>query len=300
MNDTPILRPSGQQALLIDGKAAAAVITARIGSEVAALGLKPGLAVVLVGADPASQVYVKSKGKMAHTCGFHSVQIDLPATVSEEVLLGHVARLNTDPSIHGILVQMPLPPHIDPAKVIDAISPAKDVDGFHPLNVGRLASGATASALVACTPAGAMVLIEAAAAALGRSLRGMEAIVIGRSNIVGKPMAQLLLQRDMTVTIAHSRTVDLANVVRRADVVVAAVGRPEMVRGAWLKLGAIVVDVGINRLVGEDGKSRLVGDVAFHEALDHVAAITPVPGGAGPMTIAMLMQNTLEAAKRAL
>lgn len=299
MNETSILRASGQRALLIDGKAAAAEITARIGADVAALGLKPGLAVVLVGSDAASQVYVKSKGKMALACGFHSVQIDLPADTTEATLLTHVARLNADPAIHGILVQMPLPRHIDPSKVIAAISPAKDVDGFHPLNVGLLASGERARALVACTPAGALHLIETAAAALGLPLQGMEAVIIGRSNIVGKPMAQLLLQSDMTVTIAHSRTRNLADVVRRADVVVAAVGRAEMVRGTWLKPGAIVIDVGINRIAGEDGKSRLVGDVAFSEALDHVAAITPVPGGAGPMTIAMLMQNTLEAAKRA-
>ena len=299
MNETSVLRASGQHALLIDGKAAAAEITARIGADVAASGLKPGLAVVLVGSDAASQVYVKSKGKMALACGFHSVQIDLPADTAEPELLAYVARLNADPAIHGILVQMPLPRHIDPAKVIAAISPAKDVDGFHPLNVGLLASGERARALVACTPAGALHLIESAAAALGLQLSGMEAVVIGRSNIVGKPMAQLLLQRDMTVTIAHSRTRNLADVVRRADVVVAAVGRAEMVRGTWLKSGAIVIDVGINRLAGEDGKSRLVGDVAFSEALGHVAAITPVPGGAGPMTIAMLMQNTFEAAKRA-
>ncbi len=299
MTHSPILRPSGQHSLLIDGKAAAAQITADIGRDVAASGLKPGLAVVLVGSDAASQVYVKSKGKMAAACGFHSVQIDLPAETPEAALIAHVASLNDDPAIHGILVQMPLPRHIDAAKVIAAISPTKDVDGFHPLNVGLLATGETEKALVACTPAGALHLIEAASSALGLKLQGMEAVVIGRSNIVGKPMAQLLLQRDMTVTVAHSRTRDLADVVRRADVVVAAVGRPEMVRGTWLKRGAIVVDVGINRIEGDDGRSRLVGDVAFSEALDHVAAITPVPGGAGPMTIAMLMQNTFVAAKRA-
>ena len=300
MHDIPsILRPSGHGALLIDGKLAAAGITQAIGREVAASGLKPGLAVVLVGSDPASEVYVKSKGRMAKECGFHSVQHDLAAETSQADLLALVRGLNADPAIHGILVQMPLPKHIDAAAVIDAISPRKDVDGFHPLNAGYLATGETGRALVACTPAGAMLLIEMAARELGRPLAGLDAIVVGRSNIVGKPMAQLLLQRDCTVTLAHSRTRDLAAAVARADVVVAAVGRAEMVRGDWIKPGAIVIDVGINRQMLPDGRSKLAGDVAFAEAVSRAGAITPVPGGAGPMTIALLMQNTLTAAKRA-
>ena len=293
-----ILSPSGHGALLIDGKLAAARITQAIGREVAASGLKPGLAVVLVGSDPASEIYVKSKGRMAKDCGFHSVQHDLAAETSQADLLALVRGLDADPAIHGILVQMPLPKHLDAAEVIAAISPRKDVDGFHPLNAGYLATGETGRALVACTPAGAMLLIEAAARELGRSLAGLDAIVVGRSNTVGKPMAQLLLQRDCTVTVAHSRTRDLPAAVARADIVVAAAGRAEMVRGAWIKPGAIVIDVGINRLALPDGRSKLVGDVAFAEAVSRAGAITPVPGGAGPMTIALLMQNTLTAAKR--
>ena len=296
---TSILRPSGHGALLIDGKLAAAGITQAIGREVAVSGLVPGLAVVLVGSNPASEIYVNSKSRMAKQCGFHSVQHDLAAETSQADLLALVRGLNADPAIHGILVQMPLPKHIDAAAVIDAISPRKDVDGFHPLNAGYLATGETGRALVACTPAGAMLLIEMAARELGRPLAGLDAIVVGRSNIVGKPMAQLLLQRDCTVTIAHSRTRDLAAAVARADIVVAAVGRPEMVRGDWIKPGAIVIDVGINRQMLPDGRSKLTGDVAFAEAVTRAGAITPVPGGAGPMTIAMLMQNTLTAAKRA-
>jgi len=298
-----ILKPSGKKALLIDGKAASVDVLERVAQEVASSGVKPGLAVVLVGSDPASQVYVKAKGKAAHSCGFHSVQIDLPATTSEAELIGMVRMLNADPVIHGILVQLPLPPGIDSAKVLQTVAPEKDVDGFHPVNVGLLATGAIDRALVPCTPAGAMLLIEAAAKFLQRDLAGAEAVIVGRSNIVGKPMAQLLLAKNATVTIAHSRTRDLPAVARRADILVAAVGRPEMIRGDWIKPDALVIDVGINRVAGEgvtasgQPKTRLVGDVALDEALDVAAAITPVPGGVGPMTIAMLMANTLRAAK---
>ncbi len=298
-----ILKASGKKALLIDGKAASVDLLERVAQEVAASGVKPGLAVVLVGSDPASQVYVKSKGKAAHSCGFHSVQIDLPATTSEAELIGMVRTLNADPAIHGILVQLPLPSGIDSAKVLQTVAPEKDVDGFHPVNVGLLATGTIDRALVPCTPAGAMLLIEAAAKFLQRDLSGAEAVIVGRSNIVGKPMAQLLLAKNATVTIAHSRTRDLPAVARRADILVAAVGRPEMIRGDWIKPDALVIDVGINRVAGEGftafgaPKTRLVGDVALDEALDIAAAITPVPGGVGPMTIAMLMANTLRAAK---
>jgi methylenetetrahydrofolate dehydrogenase (NADP+) / methenyltetrahydrofolate cyclohydrolase len=302
---TDILLPSGGKALLIDGKRASEHVLARISEKtrtLAAQGLKPGLAVVIVGEDPASQVYVKSKGKAAHGCGFHSVQHDLPATTSEAELFSLVEQLNADPEIHGILLQLPLPGRLDPSRVIEAISPGKDVDGLHPVNAGLLASGDTRRALVPCTPAGSMVLLDMAAEALGVNLSGADAVVVGRSNLVGKPIAQLLLGRNATVTIAHSRTRDLAAAVARADVVVAAVGRPEMIRGAWIKPGAIVIDVGINRVAGEGvnaaGRPRmkLVGDVAFAEAIQTAGAITPVPGGVGPMTIAMLMENTLRAA----
>jgi methylenetetrahydrofolate dehydrogenase (NADP+) / methenyltetrahydrofolate cyclohydrolase len=300
-----VLFSSGATALLIDGKRASEQVLARVTEKTGALaaqGVKPGLAVVLVGDDPASQVYVKSKSKAAQACGFHSVQHDLAATASEAALLALVEQLNADPAIHGILLQLPLPGRLDPGRVIEAISPDKDVDGLHPLNSGLLASGDLARALVPCTPAGGMVLLDAAAAALGVNLSGAEAVVVGRSNLVGKPIAQLLLGRNATVTIAHSRTRDLAATVSRADVLVAAVGRPEMIRGAWIKPGAIVVDVGINRVPreGQDAarrpKTKLVGDVAFAEAIARAGAITPVPGGVGPMTIAMLMQNTLRAA----
>jgi methylenetetrahydrofolate dehydrogenase (NADP+)/methenyltetrahydrofolate cyclohydrolase len=306
MSETDFIRPSAGAALLIDGKRAAEIQIARVAEEaraVVARGVTPGIAVVLVGEDPASQVYVRSKSKMAAACGFHSVQHDLPATTGEAELLRLVAALNADPAIHGILVQLPLPREINAEKVLEAIDPRKDVDGFHPFNAGLLATGALERALVPCTPAGCMVLIDRAAQALNRALAGAEAVVVGRSNIVGKPMAQLLLSRHATVTIAHSRTRDLAETVGRADVVVAAVGRPEMVRGAWIKPGAIVVDVGINRVAGEgvnaqgQPKTRLVGDVEFTPALARAGAITPVPGGVGPMTIAMLMANTLRAAR---
>jgi methylenetetrahydrofolate dehydrogenase (NADP+) / methenyltetrahydrofolate cyclohydrolase len=300
-----LISPSGAKALLIDGRRASEQVIARVTENTRALaaqGLKPGLAVVLVGDDPASQVYIKSKSKAAQACGFHSVQHDLAATTSEAELLALVELLNVDPAIHGILLQLPLPGRLDPGRVIEAISPDKDVDGLHPVNSGLLANGDMARALVPCTPAGGMVLLDAAAAALGVNLSGAEAVVAGRSNLVGKPIAQLLLGRNATVTVAHSRTRDLAATVSRADVLVAAVGRPEMIRGAWIKPGAIVIDVGINRVPrdGQDAagrpKTKLVGDVAFAEAIQRAGAITPVPGGVGPMTIAMLMQNTLRAA----
>jgi len=292
---------------LPDGKAVSQATLARVADEARALaarGVTPGLAVVLVGADPASQVYVGAKGRAAKQCGFHSLQYDLPETTSEAELLALVAKLNADPAVHGILVQLPLPKAIDSGRVLEAISPQKDVDGFHPINVGLASTGAFERAMMPCTPAGAMILIDRACEALGRKLDGLEAVIVGRSNIVGKPMAQLLLARHCTVTIAHSRTRDLPAVARRADVLVAAVGRPELVRGDWIKPGAIVIDVGVNRVPGQglnaEGKpkTRLVGDVAYAEAA-HAGAITPVPGGVGPMTIAMLMANTLVAACRA-
>jgi methylenetetrahydrofolate dehydrogenase (NADP+) / methenyltetrahydrofolate cyclohydrolase len=302
------LAASSARALVIDGKAASRRIVARVGEETAALmarGVKPGLAVVLVGEDPASEVYVRAKGRAAADCGFHSEQHDLPRDTSEAALLALVARLNADPAVHGILVQLPLPKAINSARVLEAIAPHKDVDGFHPINVGLASIGEMKRALLPCTPSGAMILVEQACAALGQKLAGKEAVIIGRSNIVGKPMAQMLLAQDCTVTIAHSRTRDLPAVARRADILVAAVGRPELVRGDWIAEGAIVVDVGVNRIAGEGldaaGKprTRLVGDVAFAEAAARAGAITPVPGGVGPMTIAMLMANTLIAACRA-
>ena len=295
--------------LIIDGKLISQSVLAETAAGAADLvrtsGPRPGLAVVLVGEDPASQVYVKSKGKAAESCGFHSVQHTLAIDTSQADVLALVERLNADPAVHGILVQLPLPAHIDATKVLETISPAKDVDGFHPVNAGLLAIGEADRAFVPCTPAGSMILLERAASALGVDLAGLDAVVVGRSNIVGKPMAQLLLGRNCTVTIAHSRTRDLAAVVGRADIVVAAVGRAEMIKGAWIKSGAIVIDVGINRVPGEGldarGKprTRLVGDVEYAVAQTRAAAITPVPGGVGPMTIAMLMANTLASARRA-
>ncbi len=302
-----ILRPSTGKALIVDGKRVSELVLAEIAEKVRALaasGFKPGLAVVLAGDDPASHVYVKAKGKAAESCGFYSVQHNLPATVSELEILKLVEELNSDPSIHGILVQLPLPKGIDSTRVLNAISPAKDVDGFHPVNVGLLAIGETVKALVPCTPAGSMVLIERAAAALRFEIGGCNALVLGRSNIVGKPMAQLLLAQNATVTIAHSKSRDLPGLVGKADLLVAAVGRPNMVPGSWIKEGALVIDVGINRIPGEGvdasgkPKTRLVGDVNYEEALARAAAITPVPGGVGPMTIAMLMSNTLKASLR--
>lgn len=287
-------------AAIIDGKAVARGVIARAtalsGAFMKATGRPPGLAVVLVGEDPASQVYVRNKSREAEACGFRSEQHTLAADTTEADLFALVSRLNADPGIDGILVQLPLPTAIDAGRVLTAIDPAKDVDGFHPVNVGLIASGETAKALVPCTPAGVMILVEGV---LGRSLAGRHAVVVGRSNIVGKPVAQLLLQRDATVTIAHSRTRDLPELCRQADVLVAAVGRPQMVRGDWVKPGAVVIDVGVNRIPAPErgeGRSRLVGDVATDEAMDQAAAITPVPGGVGPMTIALLMANTVTAA----
>ena len=296
MSETPFV---------IDGKVLSQATLAKVCADAAALiagGVTPGLAVVLVGGDPASQTYVASKGRAAKQCGFPSLQFDLPESTSQAELLALVAQLNADTAVHGILVQLPLPAHIDAAAVLEAIDPAKDVDGFHPINVGRAAVGDFDHALIPCTPAGAMRMIDRACEALGRQLAGAEAVVIGRSNIVGKPMAHLLLARHCTVTIAHSRTRDLPAVARRADVLVAAVGKPQMIRGSWVKEGAIVIDVGINRIPAPEkgeGKTRLVGDVAYAEALTRAGAITPVPGGVGLMTVAMLMANVLTAAKRA-
>jgi methylenetetrahydrofolate dehydrogenase (NADP+)/methenyltetrahydrofolate cyclohydrolase len=282
-------------AALIDGKAFAAALRARIAAAVPtfveAAGRPPGLAVVLVGEDPASQVYVRNKGKATLEAGMASFEHRLPDSTTQAELLALVRRLNEDEAIDGILVQLPLPAGIDDKAVIDAIDPAKDVDGFHPVNAGRLAVGE--EGMVPCTPLGCLLLLKDR---LG-DLSGLNAVVIGRSNIVGKPMAQLLLGENCTVTVAHSRTRDLADVVRRADIVVAAVGRPEMVKADWLKPGAAVIDVGINRVAGvEEGKTRLVGDVDFVGASAVAGAITPVPGGVGPMTIAVLLRNTLVAA----
>jgi methylenetetrahydrofolate dehydrogenase (NADP+) / methenyltetrahydrofolate cyclohydrolase len=284
-------------ATLIDGKAFAAALRGRIATRVAAFaetaGRAPGLAVVLVGDDPASQVYVRNKGRQTIEAGMASVEHRLDATTPEADLLALVATLNADPAVDGILVQLPLPPHIDERLVLAAIDPAKDVDGFHVINAGRLATGQ--DALVPCTPLGCLMLLRDT---LG-DLSGADAVVIGRSNIVGKPMAQLLLGDSCTVTIAHSRTRDLPAVTRRADILIAAVGRTEMVRSDWIKPGACVIDVGINRIPGtEPGKTRLVGDVHFAEAAQVAGAITPVPGGVGPMTIACLLRNTLVAAHR--
>ncbi len=281
---------------LIDGKSHAADLRARVAAAAAALraqhGVQPGLAAVLVGDDPASEVYVRSKGKATTEAGLASFQHRLPATTSESDLLALIAQLNAAAAVDGILVQLPLPPQIDPQRVIEAIDPARDVDGFHPRNVGRLWSGG--ASLIPCTPYGCLLLLRGA---LG-SLAGAEAVVLGRSNIVGKPMAALLVGENCTVTLAHSKSRDLPAIARRADILVAAVGRPELVRGAWIKPGATVIDVGINRIGGADGKSRLVGDVAFTEAQGVAGAITPVPGGVGPMTIACLLRNTLLAACR--
>ena len=284
------------EARLIDGKAHAATLRQSVAAAAADLkarhGVVPGLAAVLVGDDPASDVYVRSKGKATREAGLASFEHRLPATTSEADLLALVARLNADEAVDGILVQLPLPKQIDPQRVIEALSPVKDVDGFHPRNVGNLWSGG--DALVPCTPMGCLILLRATVG----SLAGAEAVVIGRSNIVGKPVAALLLGEHCTVTLAHSRTRDLPAVARRADIIVAAVGRAEMVRGSWIKPGATVIDVGINRIAAAEGKSRLVGDVAFAEAALVAGAITPVPGGVGPMTIACLLRNTLIAACR--
>jgi methylenetetrahydrofolate dehydrogenase (NADP+)/methenyltetrahydrofolate cyclohydrolase len=281
---------------IIDGKAFAENLRKRVASEVtafhAATGVTPGLAVVLVGEDPASSVYVRNKGKQTVEAGMASIEHKLPASTTQAELLALIATLNAEKEVHGILVQLPLPAHIDAQAVLSTVDPAKDVDGFHVVNAGRLTVGL--DALVPCTPLGCVMLLKDA---LG-SLAGLEAVVVGRSNIVGKPVAQLLLREDCTVTVAHSRTRNLPEVCRRADILIGAVGRPEMIRGDWIKPGATVIDVGINRITGPDGKHRLVGDVAFEEAQSIAGAITPVPGGVGPMTIACLLQNTLTAAKR--
>jgi methylenetetrahydrofolate dehydrogenase (NADP+)/methenyltetrahydrofolate cyclohydrolase len=288
---------------VIDGRQVAASIIADVKAAAAALeaktGVKTGLAVVIVGDDPASHAYVGAKGRMAKECGFNSVQHTLPATTTQADLAALVAVLNADPSIHGILVQLPLPKPLESDPIIQSIRPDKDVDGLHVVNAGKLATGDLATGLVSCTPAGAMVFVRRTH---GDDLSGLNAVVIGRSNLFGKPMAQLLLNANATVTIAHSRTADLPGVCRRADILVAAVGRPEMVRADWIKPGATVIDVGINRVPAPDkgeGKTRLVGDVAFAEAADVAGVLTPVPGGVGPMTIAMLMANTVIAAHRA-
>jgi len=275
-------------AAIIDGRAVAADLRRRLAGQVAALPFRPCLTVVLVGDDPASAVYVRSKDRAATDAGIEARTIRLPADTPQSALLVQIAQLNLDPAVDGILVQLPLPPHIDPQAVIEAIDPAKDVDGFHPLNAGHLASGQPS--LVPCTPLGVMKLLEAAQVPLS----GCRALVLGRSAIVGRPMAALLLGANSTVTVAHSRTRDLAAECRRAEVLIAAVGRPEMVRGDWIGEGATVIDVGINRMA--DG--RLVGDVAFAECAAVAGAITPVPGGVGPMTIACLLENTVSAALR--
>ena len=291
------------QAQIIDGKVTAERLRAEVAAEVAELkakhGLQPGLAVVLVGEDPASQVYVRSKGEHSLAAGMHSATHRLPAETSQEELLALVRQLNADPKIHGILVQLPLPKGLDEKAVIETIDPAKDVDGLHVVNAGRLAQGLPA--LIPCTPLGCMIMLRQT---LGDDLAGKRAVVVGRSVLVGKPVAQLLLAADCTVTIAHSRTQDLPAVCREADILVAAVGRPQMIKGDWIKPGATVIDVGINRVPFRDpvkaaqGKTKLVGDVAYKEALAVAGAITPVPGGVGLMTVACLLQNTVTAAKR--
>jgi methylenetetrahydrofolate dehydrogenase (NADP+)/methenyltetrahydrofolate cyclohydrolase len=281
-------------ARIIDGKTISAALRGKVADAVHRLrrdrGIVPSIAVVLVGNNPASEVYVRNKSKAVAESGMVAFDRKLPVTASETELIDLIAELNADEEVNGILVQLPLPKQIDAHKIIAAIDPAKDVDGFHPLNVGRLASGLPA--LVPCTPMGCVILAKT----VRETLAGLEAVVIGRSNIVGKPVAQLLLTENATVTIAHSKTNDLPTVCRRADLLVAAIGRPETVRGDWIKPGATVIDVGINRVAGEGGKSRIVGDIAYAEAAKIAGAITPVPGGVGPMTIACLLLNTLRAA----
>ena len=284
----------------IDGKAKAAELSETITAQTASLleehGIKPGLAVVLVGEDPASEVYVRNKKKRAEGCGFLSIQHTLAEDTPQDDVLELIDKLNNDPDIHGILVQLPLPEHLDEQLITQSISPTKDVDGFHFVNIGKLTSGNLGDAFVPCTPAGCMLMIEDY---LGTDFSGLNAVVVGRSNIVGKPIASLLLKSHATVTICHSRTNDLPGVVRRADIIIAAVGRPNMIKGDWIKPGAVVIDVGINRIEVEvDGekKSRLTGDVDYDAAIEVAKAVTPVPGGVGPMTIVMLMANTLRAA----
>jgi methylenetetrahydrofolate dehydrogenase (NADP+) / methenyltetrahydrofolate cyclohydrolase len=281
-------------ASVIDGKEIAAQTRAKVAAEVQRLSkahnVVPGLAVVLVGSNPASEVYVGSKKKMTVEAGMKSFDYHLPETASEAELLALIGKLNADPAVNGILVQLPLPQQIDAQKVIAAIDPGKDVDGFHPLNAGRLATGLPA--LVPCTPLGCVILAKS----VHSSLAGMDAVVVGRSNIVGKPLAALLIAESATVTVAHSKTHDLPAVCRRADLLFAAVGRAEMIKGDWVRPGATVIDVGINRVPGANGKNRIVGDVAYAEAAERAGAITPVPGGVGPMTIACLLVNTVRAA----
>jgi methylenetetrahydrofolate dehydrogenase (NADP+)/methenyltetrahydrofolate cyclohydrolase len=291
------------RATLIDGKAMAARLAASITADAAELlrnrNIRPGLAVVLVGADPASQVYVRNKTRTAESCGFHSVQHTLAGNTPQDKVLLLIDRLNNDPAIHGILVQLPLPHHLDAQQITQAVDPQKDVDGFHFLNIGMLTAGNVDEAFVPCTPAGCMLMIEDRH---GKDLSGLRAVVIGRSNIVGKPMASLLLKANATVTICHSRTGDLPAVARAADILVAAVGRPGMVKGDWIKPGATVIDVGINRIevrANSETNTTLAGDVDFDEACRVAGAITPVPGGVGPMTIVMLMANTLKSARAA-
>ncbi len=287
---------------IINGKDVAASVIAKIKAASDTLeaksGVKPGLAVIIVGDDPASHAYVGAKGRMAKECGFNSVQHTLPEETTQEDLLKLVAELNADASIHGVLVQLPLPRHFDSEAVIQSILPEKDVDGLHVVNAGKLATGDLETGLISCTPAGSMLLVRTIH---GADLSGLNAVVIGRSNLFGKPMGQLLLNANATVTMAHSRTKDLAGICRTADILVAAVGRPEMVKADWVKPGATVIDVGINRVPAPEkgeGKTKLVGDVAYAEASAVAGAITPVPGGVGPMTIAMLMANTVIAAYR--
>jgi len=284
----------------IDGKAMAAALSESISARTAQLvertGVKPGLTVVIVGEDPASQVYVRNKKRTAEACGFNSVQHSLPEDSTEEDVLGLIDELNNDPSVHGILVQLPLPGNLDEELITQSIRPEKDVDGFHFQNIGMLTAGHLDGAFVPCTPAGCMLMIEEQ---VGKDLSGLNAVIIGRSNIVGKPMASLLLKANATVTICHSRTKDLPEVACSADILVAAVGRAEMVKGEWIKPGAVVIDVGINRIeVDGEKKNKLVGDVNYDEAVEIAGAVTPVPGGVGPMTIVMLMANTLQSAER--
>jgi len=290
-------------AFVIDGKEAAASVISAVTEASVSLegktGIKPGLAVVIVGEDPASHAYVNSKGKMAKQCGFNSIQHTLPEETTQEELQALVDTLNADPAVHGILVQLPLPKHFDSDAIIQSILPEKDVDGLNIANAGKIATGDLDTGLISCTPAGSMLLVKRVH---GEDLSGLNAVVIGRSNLFGKPMGLLLLAANATVTMAHSRTKDLASVCRNADILVAAVGRAEMVKRDWVKPGATVIDVGINRVPAPEkgeGKTKLVGDVAFVEASEVAASITPVPGGVGPMTIAMLMANTVIAAHRA-
>jgi methylenetetrahydrofolate dehydrogenase (NADP+) / methenyltetrahydrofolate cyclohydrolase len=279
---------------LIDGKAAAAIICAEVAKKVIGLkqayGTTPGLAVVLVGNDPASEVYVRNKGKQTREAGMNSFEFHLPKETTEDALLAKIHELNHDPKVHGILVQLPLPKHISEIAIIDAINPSKDVDGFHVVNAGKLATGL--DAFVPCTPLGCMRLINEATG----TPAGKHAVVVGRSNIVGKPMAQLLLREHCTVTIAHSKTKDLPALLKTADIVIAAIGKPKMIKGEWLKKGVVVIDVGINRVDAVHGKTKLVGDVDFDSCQGIASAITPVPGGVGPMTIACLLENTYKAA----